>query len=134
MVDYLLNFLSLSFGAYDPQTASEYASALPPEAAPFAKVLLAGASDAWGSFESFRNGLEGGAAKLPDAVLRTAHEAGEPGRLFNWQSGWTTFYRAWWIAISPFVGLFLARISRGRTVQEFIEGCVIHRRWCVLPG
>ncbi|MCB1639960.1 MAG: BCCT family transporter, partial [Thiothrix sp.] len=36
-----------------------------------------------------------------------------------------TFYWAWWIAFSPFVGLFLARISRGRTVREFILGAVI---------
>ena len=39
--------------------------------------------------------------------------------------GWTTFYWAWWIAFSPFVGLFLARISKGRTVREFIIGCVL---------
>ena len=53
-----------------------------------------------------------------------AYEAGTGGRLFGWQSGWTTFYWAWWIAFSPFVGLFLARISKGRTVREFILGCV----------
>ena len=35
--------------------------------------------------------------------------------------GWTTFYWAWWIAWSPFVGMFIARISRGRTVREFIS-------------
>ena len=34
--------------------------------------------------------------------------------------GWTTFYWAWWIAWSPFVGMFIARISKGRTVREFI--------------
>ena len=34
--------------------------------------------------------------------------------------GWTTFYWAWWIAWSPFVGMFIARISRGRTVREFM--------------
>ena len=55
----------------------------------------------------------------------TAYAAAEPGRLVNWQSGWTTFYWAWWIAFSPFVGLFLARISRGRPVREFIIGCII---------
>jgi choline-glycine betaine transporter len=53
------------------------------------------------------------------------YAAGEQGRQFGWQAGWTTFYWAWWIAFSPFVGLFLARISRGRTVREFIFGCVI---------
>lgn len=43
----------------------------------------------------------------------------------KWQSGWTTFYWAWWIAFAPFVGLFLARISRGRTIREFVLGAVI---------
>jgi choline-glycine betaine transporter len=42
-----------------------------------------------------------------------------------WQKGWTTFYWAWWIAFAPFVGLFLARISRGRTIREFVLGAVI---------
>jgi len=62
---------------------------------------------------------------LPDDVLAAAYEAGNQGRQFGWQSGWTTFYWAWWIAFSPFVGLFLARISKGRTVREFIIGCVL---------
>lgn len=39
-----------------------------------------------------------------------------------WQKGWTLFYWAWWIAWSPFVGMFVARISRGRTVREFVVG------------
>ncbi|MGF1451478.1 MAG: BCCT family transporter [Opitutales bacterium] len=37
-----------------------------------------------------------------------------------WQDGWTVFYWAWWIAWSPFVGMFIARVSYGRTVKEFI--------------
>ena len=45
--------------------------------------------------------------------------------LGQWQAGSTTFYWAWWIAFSPFVGLFLARISRGRTIREFVLGAVI---------
>jgi len=40
----------------------------------------------------------------------------------NWQNSWTIFYWAWWISWSPFVGIFIARISRGRTIQEFILG------------
>lgn len=39
-----------------------------------------------------------------------------------WQKDWTMFYWAWWIAWSPFVGIFIARISRGRTIREFIIG------------
>jgi BCCT family betaine/carnitine transporter len=38
--------------------------------------------------------------------------------------GWTTFYWAWWISWSPFVGMFIARVSKGRTVREFIT-CVL---------
>ncbi len=46
--------------------------------------------------------------------------------LYKWQSlWWTVFYWAWWIAFAPFVGVFLARISRGRTVREFILGAVM---------
>ncbi|MDZ5700082.1 BCCT family transporter [Chelativorans sp. M5D2P16] len=40
----------------------------------------------------------------------------------NWQVNWTIFYWAWWISWSPFVGIFIARISRGRTVREFTLG------------
>lgn len=43
----------------------------------------------------------------------------------QWQTSWTTFYWAWWIAFAPFVGLFLARISRGRSIREFVAGAVI---------
>ncbi|MDF9798712.1 choline/glycine/proline betaine transport protein [Catalinimonas alkaloidigena] len=40
----------------------------------------------------------------------------------TWQADWTLFYWAWWISWSPFVGIFVARISKGRTVREFIMG------------
>lgn len=42
-----------------------------------------------------------------------------------WMAGWTLFYWAWWIAWSPFVGMFIARISRGRTVREFVIGVLL---------
>lgn len=42
-----------------------------------------------------------------------------------WQASWTVFYWAWWIAFSPFVGLFLARISRGRSIREFVLAAMI---------
>lgn len=45
--------------------------------------------------------------------------------LAGWQGGWTIFYWAWWIAFAPFVGLFLARISRGRTIREYVLGAMI---------
>jgi len=40
----------------------------------------------------------------------------------GWIGGWTLFYWAWWIAWSPFVGMFIARVSRGRTIREFVLG------------
>jgi len=45
--------------------------------------------------------------------------------LASWQSSWTIFYWAWWIAFAPFVGLFLARVSRGRTIREYVIGAMI---------
>ncbi|WP_170468484.1 BCCT family transporter [Ruegeria profundi] len=124
LVDYILHFLSLSFGAYGPLSAEAFAAALPAEAQAHADALMGGATNAWGSYDGFKSGLEGAAAELDEATLAAAYAAGEQGRQFGWQAGWTTFYWAWWIAFSPFVGLFLARISKGRTVREFILGCV----------
>lgn len=43
----------------------------------------------------------------------------------DWQHGWTIFYWAWWIAWSPFVGMFIARISKGRTIREFVLGVLL---------
>ena len=40
----------------------------------------------------------------------------------DWQGGWTIFYWGWWISWAPFVGMFIARISRGRTIREFMVG------------
>lgn len=45
--------------------------------------------------------------------------------LQSWQGAWTIFYWAWWIAFAPFVGLFLARVSRGRTMREYVIGAMI---------
>ncbi len=43
----------------------------------------------------------------------------------EWYKNWTLFYWAWWIAWSPFVGIFVARISRGRTIREFVSGALL---------
>ncbi|MGA8942382.1 MAG: BCCT family transporter [Thermoactinomyces sp.] len=43
----------------------------------------------------------------------------------NWIQDWTIFYWAWWIAWAPFVGTFIARISRGRTIREFVIGVLL---------
>lgn len=43
----------------------------------------------------------------------------------SWLSGWTLFYWAWWISWAPYVGMFIARISKGRTIKEFIFGVLV---------
>ncbi len=43
----------------------------------------------------------------------------------EWQAAWTVFYWGWWLAWTPFVGMFIARISRGRTIREFLLGVLI---------
>lgn len=43
----------------------------------------------------------------------------------HWQNSWSIFYWAWWIAWSPFVGLFIARVSKGRTIREFVLGVLL---------
>lgn len=49
--------------------------------------------------------------------------AGDDGVV--WQGAWTAFYWGWWISWAPFVGIFIARISRGRTVREFVVGVIL---------
>jgi choline/glycine/proline betaine transport protein len=58
-----------------------------------------------------------------DTLLFTGAYAGEEAETFL--SDWTIFYWAWWISWSPFVGMFIARVSYGRTVREFVAGVLI---------
>ena len=50
------------------------------------------------------------------------YEDGEGDGPADWMDAWTIFYWGWWIAFSPFVGMFIAKISRGRTIRQFING------------
>lgn len=59
---------------------------------------------------------------LPQMASRTAANGPDVN---TWLSSWTVFYWAWWVSWSPFVGLFIARISRGRTVRQFVLGVLI---------
>lgn len=61
--------------------------------------------------------------KIIDISLETLPFSGETGS--KWLSDWTLNYWGWWISWSPFVGIFIARISRGRTVREFIIGVLL---------
>ena len=65
-------------------------------------------------------------ALVPMSVIVWANDGTTTGdALAGWQGGWTIFYWAWWIAFAPFVGLFLARISRGRSLREYVLGAMI---------
>lgn len=60
---------------------------------------------------------------LADRSFWTASYSG--GDRADWFSSWTVFYWGWWIAWSPFVGMFIARISKGRTIREFVIGVLL---------
>ncbi|MFC7885421.1 BCCT family transporter [Streptomyces sp. NPDC057376] len=60
---------------------------------------------------------------LPEMAGRTEISGGEG--VADWLSSWTVFYWAWWISWTPFVGMFIARISRGRTIRQFIGGVIL---------
>ncbi len=60
---------------------------------------------------------------LPDMASRT-EAVGNP-ELPAWLASWTIFYWAWWISWTPFVGMFIARISRGRTIRQFVTGVLL---------
>jgi choline-glycine betaine transporter len=55
----------------------------------------------------------------------SGNAAAPSSELQGWQSAWTVVYWAWWIAFAPFVGLFLARVSRGLTIREYVVGAMI---------
>ena len=52
-------------------------------------------------------------------------DANGDAELAAWLSGWTIFYWAWWVSWTPFVGMFIARISRGRTIRQFVTGVLL---------
>lgn len=59
---------------------------------------------------------------LPMMAARTSAEGPEAR---EWLQGWTVFYWAWWLSWTPFVGMFIARISRGRTIRQFVTGVLL---------
>lgn len=60
---------------------------------------------------------------LPEMASRTASSGDDS--MASWLSSWTIFYWAWWVSWSPFVGLFIARISRGRSIRQFVTGVLL---------
>jgi glycine betaine transporter len=83
-----------------------------------AAVLVLGPTRA--ILETFTNTL---GAYLSDFVRMSLRLT--PFRDSTWVGEWTIFYWAWWLSWSPFVGLFIARVSRGRTIREFVAGTLL---------
>jgi glycine betaine transporter len=73
-------------------------------------------------FGAFITTLGGYVAELPRMSLRTGPFDDDR---YAWINAWTVFYWAWWISWSPFVATFIARISRGRTIREFVIGVLV---------
>ncbi|ODQ95123.1 BCCT family transporter [Mycolicibacterium holsaticum] len=77
---------------------------------------------------------------LQDLAMMSARTGAEGAAVDTWLQSWTVFYWAWWISWTPFVGMFIARISRGRTIRQFVAGVlfvpsVVSLVWfCVLGG
>lgn len=63
------------------------------------------------------------ASNMTEMASRTA--ASGDDAMKDWLAGWTIFYWAWWVSWTPFVGMFIARISRGRTIRQFVTGVLI---------
>jgi choline/carnitine/betaine transport len=63
------------------------------------------------------------ASQMTEMASRTA--ASGDDAMKDWLAGWTVFYWAWWVSWTPFVGMFIARISRGRTIRQFVTGVLI---------
>jgi len=62
---------------------------------------------------------------VQDVAMMSARTGAEGGDVNAWLSGWTVFYWAWWLSWTPFVGMFIARISRGRTIRQFVTGVLL---------
>jgi len=77
--------------------------------------------------EMFISGLSAYLRHIPTMSLTiwSSSETETARALSDWQSAWSVFYWAWWIAFTPFVGLFLARVSRGRTIREYVVGAIL---------
>jgi choline/carnitine/betaine transport len=62
---------------------------------------------------------------VSDVAMMSARSGAEGAETSAWLSGWTVFYWAWWLSWTPFVGMFIARISRGRTIRQFVTGVLL---------
>ncbi|KUI48524.1 choline transporter [Mycobacterium sp. GA-1199] len=62
---------------------------------------------------------------MADFAMMSARTGAEGADVNEWLQSWTIFYWAWWVSWTPFVGMFIARISRGRTIRQFVTGVLL---------
>ncbi|OBK75889.1 BCCT family transporter [Mycobacterium sp. 1164985.4] len=62
---------------------------------------------------------------VADLAMMSARTGAEGSDVNEWLQTWTIFYWAWWVSWTPFVGMFIARISRGRTIRQFVTGVLL---------
>ena len=65
------------------------------------------------------------ASYVGDLAMMSARTGAEGAEVNTWLQSWTIFYWAWWVSWTPFVGMFIARISRGRTIRQFVAGVLL---------
>ncbi|QTH60568.1 BCCT family transporter [Corynebacterium hindlerae] len=90
-------------------------------------VLLAIFVFVFGPTVAILNLIPGSIGNYLSSFFEMAARTGETadGTAGKWLSSWTIFYWVWWMSWSPFVGMFIARISRGRTIREFVIGVLL---------
>ncbi|MEN8685484.1 BCCT family transporter [Marivita sp.] len=127
--DYLISIPGNILTVWSPVPMEAFTASVPAAAQALSPEDLAtvygSATSPWGSLQSFTEGLPAAAASLSEADIAATYAAATDSRLSGWQGAWSIFYWAWWIAFAPFVGVFLARISKGRTVREYVLGAIV---------
>lgn len=127
--DYIVSIPSTIFAVWSSTPLDSFTASAPAAvqalSAEDISAIHGAATSPWGTLQSFADGLPAVAAGLSAEDIAAAYAVGTESRLSGWQGAWTIFYWAWWIAFAPFVGVFLARISRGRTVREYVLGAMI---------
>lgn len=127
--DYIISIPGNILTVWSPVPMDAFMASVPAAAQTLSPEDLAtvygSATSPWGSLQSFTEGLPAAAASLSEADIAATYAAATDSRLSGWQGAWSIFYWAWWIAFAPFVGVFLARISKGRTVREYVLGAIV---------
>ncbi|WP_136439347.1 BCCT family transporter [Pacificoceanicola onchidii] len=129
LFDYLIALPGLLFTVWSSVPETTFNATIPDAvkalSAEDISAIYGSATSPWGSLGSFTEALPASAAGLSEADIAATYAAAADSRLSGWQDAWSVFYWAWWIAFAPFVGVFLARVSRGRSVREYVLGAII---------